>query len=688
MEKRAFMSSNTASIKRRLEQLGRELDRHNRLYYIEDRPEIDDAEYDRLFRELQDLESRHPKWARANSPTQRVGTPPAEGFETHPHLSPMLSLDNAMEEAEFLAFLERIARLLDREKDAPLPLMAEPKLDGAGVELIYRAGRFERGLTRGDGSVGEDITANLRQVLSVPLVLEEIDGRMPAEISVRGEVVLPTAAFKRLNARRIARELEPFANPRNAAAGGLRQLHEIDTGRLRSLEFRAYALEDGRPKDVRTQLAILERLEAWGFLLSPESALCADADSAVRFHKKLLAARDALPVEIDGTVFKVNDLALQRQLGNLSRSPRWAIAFKFPPEQAITTLIDIEAQVGRTGALTPVAKLDPVQVGGVVVSNTSLHNQDEIDRKDLRIGDRVVVQRAGDVIPQIVRVILADRPRGRKASRRYRLPTSCPVCGDQTLRLEGESVTRCPNIDCPAQLKNNIWHLASRGALDVDGLGEKIIDQLVDLEHVRRLSDLFTLERETLIELERMGGKSADNLIRNLAKARETTLARFLIALGIRHVGATIAELLADAFGDLSALMEAPANEIEMIDGVGHTIAESVAGFFADSGNRAEVRRLIELGVCWPVQKKKSAATAGARLLAGKTFVLTGTLSASRDQFKQLIVDAGGKVTGSVSARTDYVVAGENPGSKADKAQRLEVTILDEAGLIKLLEGS
>lgn len=687
MEKRAFMSSSTASIERRLEQLGRELDRHNRLYYIEDRPEIDDAEYDRLFRELQDLESRHPKWARADSPTQRVGTPPAEGFETHPHLSPMLSLDNAMEEAEFLAFLERIARLLDREKDAPLPLMAEPKLDGAGVELIYRAGRFERGLTRGDGSVGEDITANLRHVLSVPLVLEEIDGRMPTEISVRGEVVLPTAAFKRLNARRIARELEPFANPRNAAAGGLRQLHEIDTERLRSLEFRAYALEDGRPKDVRTQLAILERLEAWGFLLSPESALCADADSAVRFHKKLLAARDMLPVEIDGTVFKVDDLALQRQLGNLSRSPRWAIAFKFPPEQAITTLIDIEAQVGRTGALTPVAKLGPVQVGGVVVSNTSLHNQDEIDRKDLRIGDRVVVQRAGDVIPQIVRVILADRPRGRKASRRYRLPTSCPVCGDQTLRLEGESVTRCPNIDCPAQLKNNIWHLASRGALDVDGLGQKIIDQLVDLEHVRRLSDLFTLERETLIGLERMGGKSADNLIRNLAKARETTLARFLIALGIRHVGATIAELLADAFGDLSALMEAPANEIEMTDGVGHTIAESVAGFFADSGNRAEVRRLIELGVCWPVPKK-SAATAGARLLAGKTFVLTGTLSASRDQFKQMIVDAGGKVTGSVSARTDYVVAGENPGSKADKAQKLEVTILDEAGLIKLLEGN
>lgn len=679
------MSSNRASRERRMERLGRELDRHNHLYYVEDRPEIDDAEFDRLFRELQALEREHPKWARADSPTQRVGTPPAEGFEAHPHLSPMLSLDNAMEEAELLAFLDRVTRLLDR-RDEPLPLMAEPKLDGAGVELIYRRGSFERGLTRGDGSVGEDITANLRHVLSVPLQLDGAGHRLPREISVRGEVVLPTAAFRRLNRRRVQRELEPFANPRNAAAGGLRQLHDIDVGRLRSLEFRAYALEEGRPKDLRTQRSILERLESWGFLLPPESALCHDFESAVQFHQKQLAARDTLPVEIDGTVFKVDDLALQQRLGNLSRSPRWAIAFKFPPEQATTLLVDIEAQVGRTGALTPVAKLEPVAVGGVVVSNTSLHNQDEIDRKDLRIGDHVVVQRAGDVIPQIVRVILADRPGGSNAPRRYRLPTLCPVCGDRTLRLEGESVTRCPNIDCPAQLKNNVWHLASRSALDIDGLGEKIIDQLVDLEHVTRLSDLFALDRETLIGLERMGGKSADNLITHLARARETTLPRFLIALGIRHVGATIAEILADAFGNLSALMEAPASEIGKFDGIGPTIAESVAGFFADPTNRSEVERLIELGVRWKAPMK-AGATTSPQHLAGKTFVLTGSLSAPRDHFKQMIIHAGGKVTDSVSTRTDFVVAGENPGSKVTKAQKLEIAILDEAGLVELLEG-
>jgi DNA ligase (NAD+) len=667
-----------------MEQLGRELDRHNRLYYVEDRPEIDDAEFDRLFRELQALEREHPKWARADSPTQRVGTPAAEGFETHPHLSPMLSLDNAMEEGELRAFLDRVTRLLDRG-DEPLPLMAEPKLDGAGVELIYRRGSFERGLTRGDGTVGEDITANLRHVLSVPLQLDGSGHHLPPEISVRGEVVLPTAAFRRLNSRRVQRELDPFANPRNAAAGGLRQLHEIDVGRLRSLEFRAYALEEGRPKDLRTQHSLLERLESWGFLLSPESALCHDFESAVQFHQKQLAARNTLPVEIDGSVFKVDDLALQQQLGSLSRSPRWAIAFKFPPERATTLLVDIEAQVGRTGALTPVAKLEPVAVGGVVVSNTSLHNQDEIDRKDLRIGDHVVVQRAGDVIPQIVRVILADRPGGSDAPRRYRLPALCPVCGDQTLRLEGESVTRCPNIDCPAQLKNNVWHLASRSALDIDGLGEKIIDQLVDLEHVTRLSDLFALDRETLIGLERMGGKSADNLITNLARARETTLPRFLIALGIRHVGATIAEILADAFGDLSALMEAPASEIGKFDGIGPTIAESVAGFFADPTNRSEVERLIELGVRWKAPMKAGATTSPLHL-AGKTFVLTGSLSAPRDQFKEMIIRAGGKVTGSVSTRTDFVVAGENPGSKVTKAQKLEIAILDEAGLVELLE--
>ena len=567
----------------------------------------------------------------------------------------------------------------------PLPLTAEPKLDGAGVELIYRKGKFERGLTRGDGAVGEEITANLRHVLSVPLSLSTQKHPPAPLMSIRGEVVLPTAAFNRLNRIRVERELEPFANPRNAAAGGLRQLNDVDLERLRSLEFRAYALEDGRPKDISTQLDILERLESWGFLASPESTLCPDADSAVAVHEQLLAARDSLPVEIDGTVFKVCDLALQQKLGTLARTPRWAVAFKFPPEQATTQLLDIEAQVGRTGALTPVAKLDPVQVGGVVVSNTSLHNQDEIDRKDIRIGDHVVVQRAGDVIPQVVRVLLAKRPKGKEAARRYHLPTHCPVCGDATLRLEGESVTRCPNIDCPAQLKNNLWHLASRGALD--GLGEKIIDQLVDGEHVKRLSDLFALDHETLMGLERMGEKSAQNLLDNLDKARNTTFARFLIALGIRHVGATIAEILADRFADLPTLIDAPATEIGALEGIGPTIAESVAGFFADPRNRAEVERLLELGIKWKAKAAKRAK-AGTQPLTGTTFVLTGTLSEPRDHFKELIVDAGGKVTGSVSAKTHYVVAGESPGSKVTKAQKLGVEILDEAGLMKLLKKS
>jgi len=676
------MSQSAAATKRLMEQLGRELDRHNRLYYVEDRPEITDVEYDGLLRRLQALEAEHPQLARADSPTQRVGTPPASGFETHAHLSPMLSLDNAMDEAEMRAFVRRVARMLSRNED--LAFTAEPKLDGAGVELIYRAGKLARALTRGDGTAGEDVTANLRYVLSVPLELESEGHDAPGAVSVRGEVVLPIRAFQRLNQRRVEQELEPFANPRNAAAGGLRQLHAIDTDRLRSLEFRAYAVADGRPRSLTTQFEILGQLATWGFLVSPQSARCEGIESALRYHQTLLETRSELPVEIDGSVFKVDDLSLQTELGTLSRSPRWAVAFKFPPEQATTTLLDIEAQVGRTGALTPVAKLEPVHVGGVTVSNTSLHNQDEIDRKDVRIGDRVVVQRAGDVIPQVVRVLLDLRELGANAPTLYRLPETCPVCGDTTLRLEGESVTRCPNIDCPAQLKNNVRHLASRAALDIDGLGEKMIDQLVDLGHVKQVSDLFDLDHETLASLERMGDKSAQNLIRSLEKARETTLPRFLMALGIRHVGATIAELLADAYPDFSSLMQAPASEIAKVEGIGSTIAESVARFFKDTRNRSEVERLVELGLHWqtaaPTQRSNSAQP-----LAGKTFVLTGTLSESRDVFKARIIDAGGKVTGSVSKNTDYLVAGESAGSKFTKAQKLEVKILDESALEKLL---
>ncbi|MBW2273417.1 MAG: NAD-dependent DNA ligase LigA [Deltaproteobacteria bacterium] len=669
---------------RRVEQLSGLLDRHNRLYYLEDRPEISDAEYDALFRELQDLEARFPTLQRADSPTQRVGAPPAEGFETHPHLSPMLSLDNAMDADELGAFAERIQRMLDREESAAIPLAAEPKLDGAGVELIYEKGVLARGLTRGDGQRGEEVTANLRAVLTIPLRLAGSE-TIPDLVSVRGEVVLPLAAFRRLNESRVERDLEPFANPRNAAAGSLRMIHDVDQQRLRSLEFRAYTLTEGRPARLKTQIALLELLEGWGFLVSPGSQVCPDLPSAIAYHESLLARRSELPVEIDGTVFKVDELALQAQLGTVSRSPRWAIAFKFPPEQATTVIEAIEVQVGRTGALTPVAKLQPVRVGGVTVSNTSLHNQDEIDRKDVRVGDRVVVQRAGDVIPQVVRVELEARAKSKLEPAPFRLPERCPVCDAEAVRLEGEVVTRCPNIDCPAQLKNNLRHLASRRALDVDGLGEKLVDQLVEQGLVGRLSDLFELDAETLAGLERMGEKSAANLVESLERASHTTLTRFLIALGIRHVGETVALLLAERFGDLDPMLAASAESMAEIDGVGPVIAESVERFFADPRNLAEVERLRKLGLRWEKREPKVPSAAETGPLCGKTFVLTGTLSAPRDEFKRRIEEAGGKVTGSVSKKTDYVVAGEAAGSKARKAEELGVEILDEAGLEALL---
>ncbi len=665
----------------RLRWLTREVDRHLRLYHQLDAPEISDAEYDVMFRELEALEAAHPDAAAADSPTRRVGAPPAEGFETVPHRSPMLSLDNAMDAEEMRAFDERIRRMLGRE-DEPIALVGEPKLDGAGVELVYRLGVLEMGLTRGDGQTGEDVSANLRQVYSIPLTLREEGPPFPEWLSVRGEVVLPLERFRRLNRARTESGLEPFANPRNAAAGALRMLHDVDRKRLGALEFRAYAIAEGLPADVETQWQLLETLRQWGFRVSEQSRTCADVDAAISYHAELEAQRDALDVEIDGTVFKVDRLGLQDELGTLSRSPRWAIAFKFPPQQATTVVEDIDVQVGRTGALTPVAKLRPVAVGGVTVSNASLHNQDEIERKDVRVGDHVVIQRAGDVIPQVVRVLAEKRP---KRTRRFRLPSNCPVCDHATVRLEGEVVTRCPNLDCPAQLKNNLRHMAGRGALDIDGLGEKLIDQLVERGRVTRLSDLFTLDADTLAGLDRMGEKSAANLVASLERSRDTTLARFLIALGIRHVGETVAELLAASFGDLDPLIASDAETLAAVDGVGPIIAESVARFFADDRNRAEVDRLRELGVRWPPVE---VVARGSGPLEGKTFVLTGTLpNLKRSEAKARIEAAGGKVTGSVSKKTDYLVAGADPGSKRRKAEELEVEVIDEAALLTLVDG-
>jgi len=661
----------------RIDALVEALNRHIRLYYLEDRPEISDAEYDALYRELEALEADHPELRRPDSPTGRVGAPPGQGFASVAHRVPMLSLDNAMDAAEMRAFDERVRRLLELE--GGIEYLAEPKLDGAGIELVYESGRLVVGSTRGDGRVGEDVTGNLRLCETIPTALRS-STPIGERVSVRGEVTLPIAGFERLNAARLERGLEPFANPRNAAAGSLRQLHDIDRDRLRALEFRAYAIEEGLPKNRKTQFEVVETLKAWGFAVSPDIQLCENVEAVIHFHEQLLARRNDQPIEIDGTVVKVNRLDLQRELGTLTRTPRWAIAFKFPPQQKTTVVEAIEVQVGRTGALTPVARLAPVHVGGVTVTSASLHNQDEIDRKDVRVGDTVLVQRAGDVIPQIVMVVKDKRP---AKTRRFKLPSRCPVCKAATIRLEDEVVTRCPDLDCPAQLKNNIRHLASRGALDIEGLGEKLIDQLVERGDVKRLSDVFALGAEALMTLERMGEKSAANLIASLERAKTTTLARFLIALGIRHVGEGVAELLATHFGDLDPILAASREELEAVEGVGPTIAESLAAFAADPRNSAEIARMRELGVNWPAAERSPA---GGDALTGKSFVVTGTLaSMTRDEAKRRIRAQGGKVTGSVSKKTDYVVVGADPGSKATKAHEFGIETLDEAGLLQLL---
>ncbi len=654
-----------------------ELQRHARLYYHEDAPEISDAEYDRRFRELTQLEAAWPELVLPDSPTRRVGIEPASGFAAVRHIVPMRSLDNAMDEEQLRAFALRVARQLDRS-DA-IAFVAEPKLDGAAVELVYEHGQLTIGATRGDGQAGEDVSANLRQIFAVPLAL---GGEAPARVSVRGEVVLPLRAFRRLNLRRSARGLEPFANPRNAAAGSLRQLHELDLERLRSLSFYAYALGEGVPAGVTSQWAVLEQLARWGFATSPGAERVVGLEAALTYHRGLLERRAALPIEIDGSVVKVDDLALQRDLGELARVPRWAIAYKFPPHQEHTVVEAILTSVGRTGALTPVAKLRPVQVGGVTVSNASLHNQDEIERKDVRVGDTVIVQRAGDVIPQIVGVVKSLRPVGVLP---WRLPERCPVCDSEALREEGGAVTRCPNRACPAKLKNRLLHLAGRGALDVDGLGEKIVEQLLDSGLVKELPDVFALTAEQLEALPRMGEKSAANLAAALARARSTTLPRLLVALGIPEVGAGVAELLAARFGDLAPLLAADAAALEEIDGVGPVIAQKVAAFFADETHQRELARLLALGVHFEKSAPRSAALPEGPL-AGKTFVLTGTLpTLSRAEAGARIVAAGGKLTGTVSKKTHYVVAGEAAGSKLAKAQELGVAVLDEAGLLALL---
>jgi DNA ligase (NAD+) len=666
----------------RLEELRRQIAHHDERYYVHEDPEISDAEYDRLYRELVEIETRHPDWITPDSPTQRPAGEAVAGLAPVEHVVPMLSLDNAANEDEVRAFDARVKRFLAHSSEEEIAYFVDPKYDGIAVELRYEKGRFVQGSTRGDGRIGEDVTHNLRHVRSLTKTLRD---EAPELLEVRGEVYMPLAAFEELNRQRLDQGLEPYSNPRNFAAGTLRQL-DSRTSSARRLELVVYGIGRGNETlRARSQSELTERFAALGLRVSENRAARVTLAEALAFHVKLEAERATLAYEVDGSVIKVDDFALRRELGELNRSPRWAIAFKFPARQATTRIVDIRTFVSRNGTLTPVAVLEPVQIGGVTVTNATLHNQDEIERLDVRVGDRVFVQRAGDVIPKVIKVIREDGDETARAEP-YRLPERCPVCDSATQRLEGEVAVRCPNIECPAQVKERLRHFVGRGGLDIEGMGEKLIDQLVGRGIVRRPSDLFDVAREQLLELERMGEKSADNLLAARARASKTTLPRLLYALGIRHVGERVATLLAEQHPDVRELMNVPLEELEKVDEIGPIIAQAVRGFFDDPANRHELERLLDrrLEVAVPAARAPRAVVPE---VAGKTFVLTGTLSAPRDEIAARIKAAGGRVAGSVSKRTDFVVAGEDAGSKLRRAQELEVSVLDEAGLARLLAG-
>ena len=658
--------------------LREQLNEHNYNYYVLDEPAIPDAEYDRLMRELTALEQAHPQLITPDSPTQRVGGAPLGGFDEVAHERPMLSLDNAMNADEFAAFDKRVR---DRLKTSdPVEYACEPKLDGLAVSLLYEAGLLVRAATRGDGQTGEDITQNVRTIRSIPLKLR---GDVPSRIEVRGEVYMPLAGFEAYNERAREQGEKVFANPRNAAAGSLRQLDSAITAK-RPLDFCAYSIgivsDDADLPD--THSGILQQLKVWGVPINEEMQVVSGAEAAQNFFEQLGEKRHQLSYEIDGTVFKVNSIALQEELGFVARAPRWAIAYKFPAVEQLTELLGVDFQVGRTGAITPVARLKPVHVAGVTVSNATLHNMDEIERLGVRIGDTVTVRRAGDVIPQIVGVVADRRPDDSQA---IALPARCPVCDSHIERVEGEAVARCTGgLVCAAQRKEAIKHFASRQALDIEGLGDKLVEQMVSAGLIDSVGDLFSLTLEQVAGLERMAEKSAQNLLDALEKAKHTTLARFLFALGIREVGTVTAQNLAAHFGFLDRLMNASKDDLVAIRDVGDIMAEHIVNFFAEEHNREVIRQLRAAGVTFdekePVQADEDAP------LAGKTAVITGTLSdMTRDDAKAALEALGAKVTGSVSAKTDFLVAGEKAGSKLTKAQGLGVQVLDEAAFKTML---
>jgi DNA ligase (NAD+) len=648
---------------------------HNYRYYVLDDPLIPDSEYDRLMAELQALEAKHPELVTPDSPTQRVGAAPLAEFAEVRHRVPMLSLDNAFTEEDLAGFDRRVRERLGVEGE--IAYAAEPKLDGLAVSIRYEGGALVQAATRGDGTVGEEVTQNVRTIPSVPLRL--LGSGWPRVLEVRGEVYMPKRGFGALNARAREQGEKTFANPRNAAAGSLRQLDPRVTA-ARPLAMYCYGVGEIEGGDVApTHSGTMRRLAQWGLRISPELATVSGARGCLDYYCQIGARREGFDYDIDGVVFKVDELALQRQLGFVARAPRWAVAHKFPAQEELTVVEAIEFQVGRTGAVTPVARLRPVFVGGVTVSNATLHNMGEVERKDVRAGDTVFVRRAGDVIPEVVRVLPERRPAGAEP---VRLPVVCPVCGSDVIKPEGEAVARCTGgLYCPAQRKEAVLHFASRRALDVEGLGEKLVDQLVDGALIHDPADLFALDLDRLAALERMGAKSAGNLLAALERSRHTTLARFLYALGIREVGEATAQALARQFGTLEAIEAADEEALEQTPDVGPVVASHIAAFFRQAHNREVIAKLRAAGITW----EESRPVRGRQPLAGKTFVLTGALSRPRDAVKDELEALGAKVSGSVSKKTDYVVAGEDPGSKLAKAQELGVTVLDEAGLAALL---
>jgi len=675
-----MVAARNRDVAARAERLRREINRHNYLYYVLDRPEISDAEYDRLMRELEEIEAAHPELITPDSPTQRVGAKPAEQFRTVEHRTPMLSLANAFGTGDLLAFDRRIKRMLDLAEEAPLEYVAELKVDGLAVSLTYEDGLLTVGATRGDGLRGEEITQNLRTIRSIPLRLL-LETAPPPLLEVRGEVFLSREEFMRINREREQAGEALFANPRNAAAGSVRQLDSRITA-SRNLDMIAHGLGVAEGRDFATHWEALEFLRACGFKVSPRAQVCKDIAEVLAYCDHWGQNKRDLPYQIDGVVVKVNRIDLEERLGYVARSPRWAVAYKYPPEEETTVVRDILVSVGRTGAMTPVAIMDPVVVSGSTVSRATLHNEDEVRRKDVRVGDTVIIRKAGEVIPEVVAVVTSKRTGKEKP---FAMPKVCPVCGSEAQRLPDEAVTRCTGIACPAQIKQRIYHFGSRGGMDIEGLGEAMVDQLVERALVRDPADIYFLTKEQLLSLERMGDKSATNLLSAIAGSKRQPLDRLLFALGIPHVGAHVAEVLASRFSSLEDIQRASAEELSEIEGIGPVIAQSIAVFFRQEQTAQVMEKLRRAGVAPPARRRAAAPAKGP--LAGKSFVFTGELTGfTREEAEELVRRRGGRASSSVSKKTDYVVVGESPGSKYQKAQDLGVTIIDEAAFRRLIE--